>query len=169
METITVGEIVKAQGIKGELKVKPLTHSPERFCSLKTVLIGNAEYKVTHVRVDSFVYLKVAGIDTRNDAEAQVGKSIEIDRVLAVPLEDAFTFYITDVEGSVMLDEKGSRRGRITEVAQYGAADVFTAVLDDGRVMRFPYLKKLLIAADPENKTFTLDFAELERVAVYED
>lgn len=169
METITVGEIIKAQGIKGELKIKPLTDSPERFFSLKAVYIGNAAYKVSHVRVDGFVYLKLAGIDTRNDAEAQVGKRIEIDRVLAAPLEDGYTFYIADVEGSALIDEHGERLGTITEVSQFGAADVFTVETVDGRVMRFPYLKKLLLAADTQNKTFAVYKDELARVTVYED
>lgn len=169
MDTITVGEIIKAQGIKGELKIKPLTDSPERFFSLKTVYIGAVPHKVLSVRVDTFAYLKLSGIDTRNDAEAQVGKTVDIDRVLAAPLDDAYTFYIADVEGSQLLDGDGNRLGTITAVDQYGAADVFTVETVDGRVMRFPYLKRLLLGADAAKKTFTVDKTELERVAVYED
>ena len=37
---IDIGKIVKAQGIKGEVKIIPITDDVSRFNELKTVFIG---------------------------------------------------------------------------------------------------------------------------------
>ncbi len=165
---ITIGEIIKAQGIKGEIKVRPLTDDSSRFFKLKIVYISGIPYRIRDIRIDRFVYLKLDGVDDRNAAQALVGRNVDIDRVFAAPLEDEFTFYIADVEGCALLAD-GKRIGIIESVEQFGAADVFTVRCDDGRVLRFPYLKKLLIAFDADKKTFDVISAELERVSVYED
>lgn len=165
---ITIGEIVRAQGIKGEVKVRPLTDDPERFHRLKVVYIAAVPYRIADIRIDRFVYLKLTGVDDRNAAEALVGKSVDIDRVFAAPLEDEYTFYIADVEGCALYAD-GRRIGVIESVEQFGAADVFTVRCDDGRVLRFPYLKKLLVAFDADRKRFEVSAAELDRVSVYED
>lgn len=165
---ITIGEIVKAQGIKGELKVRPLTDDPTRFKKLKIVYVANVPRKIESVRIDRFVYLKLAGIDDRTAAESYAGKTVDIDRILAAPLEDEYSFYVADVEGSALFADD-RRIGIITDVAGYGAADVFTVACEDGRVMRFPFLKKLFVRFDAEAGRFMVKAEELERVAVYED
>lgn len=169
MDYITVGEIVKAQGIKGEVKVKPLTDDPERFKKLKIVYIGETPYRIESIRIDGFVYIKLLGINDRNAAEKLTGRTLDIDRVLAKPLEDEYTFYIADVESAALMTDDGERVGTISEVSQYGAADVFTVACVDGRTMRFPFLKKLLVHMDSDSKVFTVKREELEKVAVYED
>ena len=45
---LTVGKILKAQGIKGEVKIVPLTDDPQRFKKLKTpvfLMCGRKEKK----------------------------------------------------------------------------------------------------------------------------
>ncbi len=47
---LIVGEVLKPQGIRGELKIKPFTDTPEDFRAIKRVLLDGAEYKVLSVR-----------------------------------------------------------------------------------------------------------------------
>lgn len=42
---ITIGQILKATGIRGEFKVKPLTDDAERYKKLKLVYIGRLAKK----------------------------------------------------------------------------------------------------------------------------
>ena len=37
MDYIVVGEVLKPQGVRGELKIKPLTDDPMRFRKLRAV------------------------------------------------------------------------------------------------------------------------------------
>lgn len=165
---MTIGEIIKAQGIKGEIKVKPLTDDPARFAKLKILYISGVPHRTEAMRIDRFVYIKLAGVDDRNAAQQLVGKTIDIDRVLAAPLDDEYTFYVADVEGCDLLAD-GVKIGVIESVDGYGAADVFTVRCEDGRVLRFPFLKKLLVRFDADLKQFEVKAAELEKVSVYED
>ena len=66
---ITIGVIIKAQGIKGEIKVRPLTDDSSRFFKLKIVYISGIPYRIRDIRIDRFVYLKLDGVDDRNAAQ----------------------------------------------------------------------------------------------------
>ena len=68
--TVTVGTVAKPQGIRGEIKVNPLTDDNKRFFDLKKVVIGGAEYAVTLARVTpAGVFIKLDGVNDRNAAE----------------------------------------------------------------------------------------------------
>ena len=149
---ITIGQIVRAAGIRGEVKVKPLTDDPNRFKQLKTVYVESKPYRIEALRFDAdFVYLRFAGVSDRNTAETLKDKCIEIDRVNSVPLEEG-SYFIADVIG----------------VNQYGAADVFTA--SNGlKTVRFPFLKKMIVKVDVENGVIIVDKKIFDEVSVYDD
>ncbi|MDE6293414.1 MAG: ribosome maturation factor RimM, partial [Clostridiales bacterium] len=100
---ITVGQIVKPQGVRGEVKVRAMTNDPSRFCVLKSVYIDGCVYKINAVRVSSDdVYLKLSGVEDRNAAELLRGKYVTIDRAAAVALDDG-EFFIDDVVGATLV------------------------------------------------------------------
>ena len=57
---IKIGAIVKPQGIKGEVKVIPLTDDINRFKLLKSVYIDGKVYKVNYAKIAAgFVILSI--------------------------------------------------------------------------------------------------------------
>lgn len=165
---ITIGQIVRAIGIKGELKVVPLTDDPERFLRLKVVYIDERPYKVSSCRIDrGSVRLALIGVPDRTAAEKLKDKYVTIDRVNAVPLEEG-SYFIADIIGCKLFLSDGSEVGKITDVDQFGAADVFTAS-DGRRVVRFPFLKKMIVKVAPESGVIVLDKGVFDEVSVYED
>ena len=52
-ETIVIGEVLKPQGVRGEIKVKPLLDDAADMRSFKKVYIGGKEYKVLSCRTDA--------------------------------------------------------------------------------------------------------------------
>ena len=168
MNKITVGQVIKAFGIKGEVKVKPYTDDVMRFKKLRIVYIGETPYKIIACRIaEGFVYLSFIGVNDRNDAEKMVGSMLEIDRINAVELEEG-SYFIADMVGCKVVLSDGKVIGKLTDVAQYGAADVIT-VVDGEKVCRFPFIKKLNSIVDVENKIMTLDAKVFSEVSVYED
>ena len=159
-----IGRILKPQGIRGEVKVEPLTDDSSRFCVLKTVSVGTELKKIQSVRISGgFVYIKFGGVDDRNAAELLRGRFISVDRASSVPLEFG-EFFIADLIGA----ELGSSRvGKISAVRSFGAADVVEVNCENGKGMSFAFVKAL----DPklEDGIFTVDKARLDEVAVYED
>lgn len=163
---LTVGKILKAQGIKGEVKIVPLTDDPQRFKKLKTVFIGrNKPLNIDFLRFDDrFVYVKFAECNTRNDAEALSGKEILVERADAVKLPKG-RYFIVDVVGcDAVLG--GKVIGKVTDVNQNAPVDVY--VLDDGKIM-FPSAENVLEKVDVENKTITLNEEAFSRLAVYDN
>ena len=104
MNYITVGVVARPQGIKGEVKIAPLTDDNARFHSLSRVHIDGKDYDVTGCKVNpAGVFLSFAGITDRNAAELLRGKRVLIDRSDAVRLDDDRHF-IVDIIGSELTD-----------------------------------------------------------------
>lgn len=68
-EFLAVGEIINTHGIKGEVKVYPLTDDMKRFKKLKEVFIDGEERKILSCKLQpNNVVLKIEGIDSIEEA-----------------------------------------------------------------------------------------------------
>ena len=171
-EYLVIGEILKPQGVRGELKVRPITCDPMRFEDLDHVFIqsGNAYKKINikPVRIDrDAVYLLFEGVRDRNTAETWRGQILYIDRKNAVELPDD-TEFICDLIGCVAIDDEGKSWGTLTEVLQPGASDVYVLKGAQGQVL-VPALKSVVLNIDVHNKTMLLCAKRLREVAVLDD
>ena len=167
-EFLTVGVITKPQGIKGEVKVRPLTDDPARFKKIKEVFIDGKSVKLISARVaNDAVLLLLDGIYDRNSAEFLRGKEIMIRRENAVEL-DPGTFFIVDILDCDVITDGGEFVGKVIDVTP-AKTDIFTVLCKDGKLMRFPFLKDLIQSVDLEKKQITMYKKRLEEVSVYED
>ncbi len=165
--SLVIGKIVKAQGIKGEVKVVPITDDALRFNNLKKAFVGEIEYPVEYARVlGEAVFLKFAGADTRNDAELLIGQFVSVSREDAVKLPDN-SWFIVDILGcKVYVGERYI--GTLVDILQNQKVDVY--VVGDGKKqVMFPALKDLLTKVDTVKKVILLDEKRFEEVAVYND
>lgn len=166
--TLKIGIIVKPQGIRGELKVQPLTDDINRFKNLKEVIIDDKNYRVLRSVIGGgMVIICLSGIADRTLAETFRGKFLRVTRDNAIPLEEG-RYFIVDVIGCAIVTEDGQKVGEVTDVTS-ARTDIFTVQTIDGRVLRFPFLKDLTIKVDVENKTITVDKKRLGEVSCYED
>ena len=76
MERLIIGEVLKPQGIRGELKIKTYTDFPEDIKSFGKVYIGGVEYRILSFRIGEggFAYLGLRGVPDRNAAELCAGR-----------------------------------------------------------------------------------------------
>ncbi len=167
---LMIGQIVKPQGVRGEVKVAPATDDPERFCELPHVYLdekGEKQLKVLSGRVrEGYAFLTLEGISDRDQAEGLRNVFLYIDRENAVKLPEG-RYYISDLIGMDVKDEAGNALGKLTDVFQAGGNDVYE--VRGNRVFRFPALKRALVSVDVENAVMVLDASELSRIAVYDD
>ncbi len=167
-EYITIGQIVRAVGIRGELKIKPLTDDAMRFKRLKIVYLKSAPHRIEACRFDKdFVYLRLSGIADRTTAESVQNEYLQIDRINAVDLEEG-SYFIADIIGCKVIDDNGVELGKVTEINQYGSADVYT-VINGKSVVRFPFLKKMIVKIDVDTGIIILKRSVFDEVSVYED
>ena len=161
---LIVGEVLKPQGIRGELKIKPFTDSPEDFKEFKRVFLGGTEYKVLSVRTDdSAVYLGLRGVVDRNAAELLRAKQVVIPRDEAPEPPDG-SYYIADLLGAEIVTEKGTILGTLKEI-RVAATDIYT-IEKDGKEILFPAADGVITEIDPEGKKITVNEKRYFEVAV---
>ncbi|HON56189.1 MAG TPA: 16S rRNA processing protein RimM, partial [bacterium] len=69
-ELIRIGIIIKPHGLKGELKVQPLTSNIKRFELLESVNLAGGDYAIERIKYQNkYVILKFRGIDNIETAE----------------------------------------------------------------------------------------------------
>ncbi len=165
---LEIGVIVKPQGIKGEVKVIPMTDDAQRFKKLKSVLIDGVEYSVTGAKIaPDAVFLALGGINDRNTAELLRGKYLTISREDAVkPQTDRY--FICDLENANIYFEDGKDFGRIIEITK-AKTDYFTVKTVSGKIVRFPFLKSVIDRIDIENSAVYVIKEKFNEVVCYED
>ena len=167
-QTLKIGVIVKPQGIRGEVKVQPLTDDINRFKKLKEVIIDDKTYRVTNAVIGGgTVFLSISGISDRNSAEAFRGKYLHVTRENAVELEEG-RYFIVDIVGCALINSEGEMLGEVVDVFS-SRTDVFTIKCVDGRIMRFPFLKDTVINVDVNEKIIIVDKKRLAEVSCYEN
>lgn len=151
LERLRIGEIVSVHGVKGALKVLPLTDNPIRFCSLTEVDIvpkrggrkglnesNGTTYKVLSATpAGNVVLLKLYGIDDRDKAEQFRGMFLEIPREKAVKLPRD-SYFIGDLLGCIVMTESGEILGKLTDVQSTGANDIYEVKADDKKAIWLP-------------------------------
>lgn len=168
-EYLLIGEVLRPQGIKGLVKLRPHTDDPERFIDLSQIYVKTAnQYQAVPVEEISVredgVYLRLNGARDRNEAEKQRGLMLYIDRAHARPLAENETF-ICDLIGCAVADRQGNRLGTIKDVLQPGGNDVYVIDTPKGEML-LPALKFVVPAVDPANGLVTVDETRLPEVAV---
>ena len=173
-EYIEVGQILKPQGIKGEVKLMPLTDDPLRFEGENTFFLEeNGAYTPVVTRFSRFdgqaVYLSVEGVNDRNAAEKLRGRYLLVDRAHAAQLDED-EFFIVDLIGIRGFDETGKSYGVLKEVMQPGGNDVYVFVDKAARKeYLIPALKSAVTLTDPEKGEMVFDSKRLSEVCVVND
>ena len=168
VETLKIGLIVKPQGIRGELKVQPLTDDINRFRKLKEVIIDEKTYKVLNTTIGgNVVFISISGVADRNVAESFRGKFLRVTRENAIALEEG-RYFIVDIIDCEVVTDNGNKVGKVIDVTS-ARTDVFTLTCEDGRIMRFPFLNDLVLNVDVINKKITVSEKRLKEVSCYED
>ena len=159
-EFLQVGVISSTHGIRGEVKVFPTTDDPARFKKLKNVLLDTGrerlELEVQSVKFfKQFVIVKFRGIDNINDIEKYKGRSLWISREQAVPLEED-EYYIADLIGMEVCLEDGTHFGRLKDVIETGANDVYVVEDTKGQEVLLPAIHECILDVDVENDRMTI-------------
>ena len=165
MERLVIGEVLKPQGIRGELKVKTYTDSPQDVKAFGTVYIDEKPYKILSFRVgaDGAAYMGLRGIPDRNAAELFRGKKLEGDREDAPELEEG-QYYIIDILGLSCETESGEFLGTVKDVTNL-SSDIYT-LEKDGKNILFPAIKGVVQKVDLENGKLIVNKARFDEVAV---
>ncbi len=165
MKKIIIGQIIKAQGIKGEVKVKVYTSDLSRFLNYKKFFAGHEIFEVATSRCDGeHAYIKFKHVPDRNKAEELRGIKLEIEEEQLPPLPDG-DYYIFQAKTCDVYFEDGEKLGSVADILEHPAQDIFVVKTNYGEVM-FPSLKDVVLFVDADKKKITINKERYSQVAV---
>lgn len=151
-EFLAVGRIVRPHGLRGGLVVESSGSQLAGLSKGDRVLVGDElmEVVVEYVRPHQGRYLVgLRDIHDRTESEALRGLDIYIPLDQAHPLEDN-AYYHWQVVGVAVETTEGRDLGRVSEIIETGANDVFVVRGEDGREHLIPAIESVVVKIDVE-------------------
>jgi 16S rRNA processing protein RimM len=151
-----VGVITSPHGVRGEVKVYPTTDDMTRFSDLKEVLmVGPRSEQLLHVEqvkyFKNMVIVKFKEFNSMNEAELLRQRDLYVDRAHAVPLEEG-EYFIADLIGMSVVTDEEQALGKLVDVLQTGANDVYVVQMDNGKEVLLPVIDECILDIDMDKQ-----------------
>ncbi len=176
-DLIELGAIADAQGLQGQVKVRPHSSDPVALLSSKEIwlsLIPRRDagvsasqeqaslraYKVKQAKMHSgTVVLALDGIVDRDQALALKGARILVGRI-DFPKTEEDSYYWIDLIGCQANNLQGEHLGEVLDVTENGAHGVIALGDSASKVVKqlVPFVKEVVQNVDLPNKSITLDW-----------
>ncbi|MBS3754920.1 MAG: 16S rRNA processing protein RimM [Desulfobacterales bacterium] len=163
-ELLLIGKIIKAHGVKGEVKVYPYLEEYSLMDPGREVLVeppGTSAtlYRIHKARVYKNV-LRVAfeAVDDRDAAEELVGGRVLTPRSMLPPAEPD-VWYWCDLIGLDVYDANGEFIGRVAAMMETGSNDVFV-VRQEGEERLIPAIASVVLDIDLDAGKMRVDLPE---------
>lgn len=141
---VLLAVVTGAQGLKGEVKAKLFTTTPEalsRYGVLHTK--DGRKLTITAFRPgkEGEAVIAFEGVRDRNVAEALKGAELFVDRG-ALPETDEDEFYHADLIGLEVRDSEGRVLGKVSALHNFGASDVLEFSRTDGDTVHIAFTEE---------------------------
>lgn len=151
-----IGQIVNHFGIKGMVKVNPFTDDISQFEEMETILVdkkGNLqEMQIEEVKYSkNQVLLKLKGIETVEEAEKYRNCYLKLPREKARKLPKN-TYFIADLIGLEVYTEEGNLLGKVDDIYNTGASDIYVVKDELGKQILLPAIKEVIKQVDLEQE-----------------
>ena len=157
---ITIGKVLKPHGVKGEIKIEPLTDYPERFRDLRRLFLTSPHGQSKECAVRSARYagvnplLLLEGYDTPEKVRTIAAWLLQIPEEEAVPLPEG-RYYWFELMGMDVVTEAGEKLGRIVDIFETGSNDVYV-VKSGKKEIYLPALKQVIRQVDRAAKRMVI-------------
>ena len=155
-----MGRIAAPHGVKGWIKVQPLTAETRSLLDYRTWWIGGEAGWQEHAVISGnaqgrTLLAKIEGCDDREAAAVLKGKTVAVPRA-ALPAVRAEEYYWADLIGLRVVNTAEQDLGRVTAVVETGANDVL--VVEDGRERLIPFIAQVIRGVDPGNGVIRVEW-----------
>jgi len=159
---VAVGQVLRPYGLRGEVKVRPLTDRPrERFGRLERCVLWEPdrdlreECRIASCRFDGeTVLIRVEGVDSPEVARRFQGRLLAVSRDEVLPLAEG-QFYPWQLEGAVVETRDGRPVGRFVRV-ESGAQDLWV-IEDEGRQRLIPAVASIVVEVSVADRRIVID------------
>ena len=166
MEKILIAKVLKPQGLKGELKCKLENEDYSIIENVNEIYLANKDVP-SRIKSKAFRggywFIMLGTIDTREKADLLRGFNIYADKkFLSIP-EDQYM--IDDIIGSTIYSEDGVELGKLLDVQNYGATDLFI-INQYGREYMFPFVKEIVLKVNPTSKIIVVNKSKYDEAKI---
>jgi len=161
---LTVGRVVKAHGVSGEVVVEIRTDDPAaRFASGNTLRAkqsrggGERSYVVESAREHSGrLLVRLAGVGDRDAADALRGTLFVVDSDELPPIDEPDTYYDHQLEGLQVRTTTGQDVGVVAEVLHTAAGELLAVRRDSGEVL-VPFVSAIVTSVSLDDHLVEID------------
>ena len=158
---VSVGVIIGAHGVKGEVRLKSFTGDPSAIAGFGPLATGAGEsFEIVKLRPgkDGFIAI-LKGVTDRDRAEALKGTELFVGSE-RLPKPDKGEVYLRDLIGLVVMSG-GARLGEVIAVQNYGAGDLLDVRLEGKKdTVLIPFAKGFVTEVDIEGRRIAVDLPE---------
>ena len=154
-----MAEIVGVHGVKGMLKLKVFSDSPENLPDYAPLCdaAGKREFTFLTFQPHQNIYLvTLDNIKDRDQAEKLRGTKLYVSRDRLPKIKDKDTYYHADLIGLSAKDAAGMVIGKIIHVANFGSGDLLEIKPVKGASYYVPFTKAIVPHVDIEKKEATV-------------
>ena len=147
---VLLAAVIGAQGLKGAVKVKLFTETPEALATYGPLRDGRGKsYEVIACRPGKpgEAVISFAGIADRAAAEGLKGVELFVPRAALPDIADE-EFYHADLIGLETQDSEGRVLGKVAAIHNYGAGDVLEVVRPDGDTILLAFTRETVPTID---------------------
>ena len=161
---LTVGRVVKAHGVTGELVVDIRTDDPElRFAPGSTLRAKGSDRRERSYTIDTVrphggrLLVRLSGVADRGTADALRGSVFVIDSADLPPIDEADTYYDHRLEGLRVQTTEGLELGTVTEVLHTAAGELLAVKREQAPELLVPFVSAIVTSVSLENGVVEID------------
>jgi 16S rRNA processing protein RimM len=155
-EYITIGTIAASRGLRGHIKVNVETDFPQRFSVSSRIYIDKQAVSIDESSWHKGqAIIKLRGVDTEEEADRLVGRTIEIRRSQLFSLEEDVYFHFQLV-GLEVITTGGDTIGTITDILSMASADIYVIKGMSGEIL-IPATDEVIKSVDPDKGTMVIE------------
>lgn len=160
---LTVGRVVKAHGVTGEIVVEVRTDDPEdRFAPGSELCVKGPDGRSSSYVLESIrahggrLLVRLAGVADRDGADALRGSMFVIDSDDLPPIDEPDTYYDHQLEGLRVRTTAGIDVGTVAEVLHTAAGELLAVRRDEGELL-VPFVGAIVTSVSLQDRTVEID------------
>ena len=160
-ELIAVARISTPHGVRGEVKLQPLTDFPHRFETTKVLFLKNgAKMLLESARFQKgMVLAKFTGMDNPEVWLPYRHEELFVSEDELMPLPEG-QFYIHQLIGIEVFEQDGAMVGAVTDVLQTGSNDVYVVKKSDGDELLLPAIDTVINRIEMKERRMVVTLPE---------
>lgn len=150
-DLISVGTVIRTRGLKGEVRVQTADGRKDRFSEGMLLYTDSGEkLHISKIRSDGlFSYLFFDEISSIEEAEKLLRKQLYVLEEDLPDPEPGF-YYVKDLIGLRVMDEKNHIFGTVKDVLSYASNDIYVVVTENRKEILIPAVHDVIRKISPD-------------------